>query len=329
MRIAIAPNGKTAYVANSDANTVTPVNLVTNRPRKAIRGGADPAGIAIAPDGNTAYVEDSAAGTVTPVDLATDTPGKAIRVRSGPVAIAITPDGATALVANSVSGSVTPIDLATQRPGKPIPAGSGPLAIAIAPDGATAYVAGAVSNTVTLINITTNTRGRTIRAGARPAAIALVGVARLPRPARRGCGRIRAHAAPNSLLALWPRISGRSRTPLVYRQGDPRSGERGPVVQPGVHAGLSSRRSRVQIPSGPPSGRESVQIFPGAARVGHNGRAGRGRVGRVAQLAERAPEKREVTGSTPVSTTNRTFFTETAPGSSGPQCPPLCTPDSR
>ncbi len=26
---------------------------------------------------------------------------------------------------------------------------------------------------------------------------------------------------------------------------------RGPVVQPGVHAGLSSRRSRVQIPSGP------------------------------------------------------------------------------
>ena len=29
---------------------------------------------------------------------------------------------------------------------------------------------------------------------------------------------------------------------------------RGPVVQPGVHAGLSSRRSRVQIPSGPRSG---------------------------------------------------------------------------
>ncbi len=57
---------------------------------------------------------------------------------------------------------------------------------------------------------------------------------------------------------------------------------RGPVVQLGVHAGLSSRRSRVQIPSGPP--------------VSH---------GRVAQLAERAPEKREVTGSTPVPTTTR------------------------
>ncbi len=29
----------------------------------------------------------------------------------------------------------------------------------------------------------------------------------------------------------------------------------GPVVKSGVHAGLSSRRSRVQIPSGPLAGR--------------------------------------------------------------------------
>src|SRR6187200_1842824 len=37
--------------------------------------------------------------------------------------------------------------------------------------------------------------------------------------------------------------------------GPPRGGHgnSGPVVQFGVHAGLSSRRSRVQIPSGPPS----------------------------------------------------------------------------
>ena len=60
----------------------------------------------------------------------------------------------------------------------------------------------------------------------------------------------------------------------------------GPVVQSGVHAGLSSRRSRVQIPSGPQGPSTGGRDF-----------------GRVAQLAERAPEKREVTGSTPVPTT--------------------------
>ena len=58
------------------------------------------------------------------------------------------------------------------------------------------------------------------------------------------------------------------------------------MVQFGVHAGLSRRRSRVQIPSGPPTPRSRD-------------------LGRVAQLAERPPEKRKVTGSTPVPTTTQ------------------------
>ena len=60
-------------------------------------------------------------------------------------------------------------------------------------------------------------------------------------------------------------------------------------MKSGVHAGLSSRRSRVQVPSGPLA-HEPPQ-------------GGRDALGRVAQLAEHAPEKRGVTGSTPVSTT--------------------------
>ena len=67
----------------------------------------------------------------------------------------------------------------------------------------------------------------------------------------------------------------------------------GPVVQFGVHAGLSSRRSRVQIPSGPLWSND------------HRRRPGN-TWGRVAQLAERPPEKRKVTGSTPVPTTRET-----------------------
>ena len=58
------------------------------------------------------------------------------------------------------------------------------------------------------------------------------------------------------------------------------------MVQLGVHAALSRRRSRVQIPSGPPNTLTGVRC-------------------RVAQLVEHTPEKRGVTGSTPVSTTNR------------------------
>ena len=70
----------------------------------------------------------------------------------------------------------------------------------------------------------------------------------------------------------------------------------------GVHAGLSSRRSRVRVPSGPPLlavfsvNKTVVQatVWFGNSRTAN---------GRVAQLAEHTPEKRGVTGSTPVSTT--------------------------
>ena len=64
----------------------------------------------------------------------------------------------------------------------------------------------------------------------------------------------------------------------------------------GVHAGLSSRRSRVRVPSGPPSMADRHCLVDQPEQSG-------GLHGRVAQLAEHTPEKRGVTGSTPVSTT--------------------------
>ena len=71
----------------------------------------------------------------------------------------------------------------------------------------------------------------------------------------------------------------------------------GPVVQLGVHAALSRRRSRVQIPSGPlPS--SDPPLLGGETRL----------PGRVAQLVERAPEKREVRGSMPRPTTETPQF---------------------
>ena len=58
-------------------------------------------------------------------------------------------------------------------------------------------------------------------------------------------------------------------------------------MKPGVHAGLSSRRSRVQIPSSPPLPDHKI----GEVR------------GQIAQSVERRSEKAEVDGSTPSLTT--------------------------
>ena len=97
-RIAITPNGKTAYVVNENSGTVTPIRTATNTPGKAIHvAGRLTVAIAITPDGKTAYVLNFAAasgaheGSVTPISTATNTAAREIIVGINPSAIAITP----------------------------------------------------------------------------------------------------------------------------------------------------------------------------------------------------------------------------------------------
>src|SRR5690606_11701759 len=93
---------------------------------------------------------------------------------------------------------------------------------------------------------------------------------------------------PQSLTGE-PRIVAAARTvTLVGSVGVPAESPGG-VEQSGVFAGLSSRRSRVQIPSSPPT--EELRT---SLRYG----------GQVAQLVERRSEKPEVDGSTPSLTTH-------------------------
>ncbi len=73
----------------------------------------------------------------------------------------------------------------------------------------------------------------------------------------------------------------------------------GPVVQFGVHAALSRRRPRVQIPSGPLGG------LSGSPMAKHDPARTSGQsLGRVAQSVEHTPEKRGVAGSTPAPATS-------------------------
>ena len=137
--IAIAPDGKTAYVVSQSASTVitvTPIDLTTLKTGKLINFSTkpwpkayygQPLAIAIAPDGATAYVANSISSTVTPIDLATDVLGKPISLsgKPGGDAIAISSNGAAAYVANQPSSTVTPIDLSTNTAEKPIKIGSG------------------------------------------------------------------------------------------------------------------------------------------------------------------------------------------------------------
>ncbi len=179
--IAVTPDGKTVYVANtwentgrlaSGQSTVTPIATATNTPGPPIEVGSGPWAFAITPDGTTAYVINFYSHSVTPIATATNTPGPPIRVGQGPRAIAITPDGKTAYVASWQGGTVTPI--ATDTAGAPIEVGEGARAIAITPDGKTAYVGVCGKpGAVVPIATATNTPGQPIEVGDGPYAIAI------------------------------------------------------------------------------------------------------------------------------------------------------------
>ncbi len=174
--VAYASPQSTAYVANLNSDSVTPIDTATNTAGTPITVGTRPYSIAITPDGSTAYVVNDGSGgtgTVTPIDTATNTAGTPITVGSGPTGIAITPDGSTAYVVNDSSDSVTPIDTATNTAGTPITVGSAPSQIAITPDGSTAYVTTIGSDSVTPINTATNTAGTPITVGSHPVGIAI------------------------------------------------------------------------------------------------------------------------------------------------------------
>jgi YVTN family beta-propeller protein len=172
-RVAITPDGKTAYVTNDLFNSVTPINLATNTPGTEIKVGAGPIGIGITPDGKTAYVCNGGANSVTPIEVATNKPGTEIKVGETPKSCVVSPDGKTVYVVNKAGNSVTPIEVATNKPGAEIKVGSEPDDVVFTPNGKTAYVTNSASNSVTPIEVATNKPGAEIKVGSEPFGLAV------------------------------------------------------------------------------------------------------------------------------------------------------------
>jgi YVTN family beta-propeller protein len=177
--MAIAPDGKTAYVATgftnsrTSAQAVQPIDLATNTAGKPIDLQSPPDAIVITPDGKTAYgINDFPSLTLTPINLATNTPGESIKLSAQPLAIAMAPDGKAYVTTATDTGSLRhlravyefmSLDLTTGKLGKPVKLRGRPEAIAITPNGKTAYVTIFSSHTVTPINLSANQAGRPIK----------------------------------------------------------------------------------------------------------------------------------------------------------------------
>jgi len=173
--LAMAAGGRTLYVANSGADTITPVSTTTEEPGQPIIVGQSPEAMAVTPDGGTVLVLTSTG--ITPVDTATNRAGTPVAIQ-GAHALAVAPDGGTAYVLampdpGSQQGFVVPVPLHAGTAGTPVKVGLSPAQIVFTPDAKMAYVANYASGSVTPIELPGGQAGPPIEAGKMPARLAV------------------------------------------------------------------------------------------------------------------------------------------------------------
>jgi YVTN family beta-propeller protein len=184
--IALAGDGKRAYVALSINNTLAVVDLEAGKLVREIPIGVAPWGVVLTPDGKTAIVSDwggrlphageltapsagtptlvdrrgiAASGAVSFVDLGQGLEADQVATGLHPSDLKLSPDGRTLYVANANSDTVSVIRVDWHRVVQTFstnligPFGSAPNALAVSPDGRVLYVANGGDNVVCAFKI--------------------------------------------------------------------------------------------------------------------------------------------------------------------------------
>jgi YVTN family beta-propeller protein len=156
--VAIAPNGKFAYVANRAAGIVTVVDTAIDKVVATIPiPDGPPQYLAFAPDGKRLYVSvfndpDRSINEVAVLDSQTNTVLTTIKVGTRPYALDVTPDGSQIYVPNHDSGTVSVIDTASNALVTDVRVKPNPHWVEFSADGTRAYTANHDSNVVSVID---------------------------------------------------------------------------------------------------------------------------------------------------------------------------------
>lgn len=135
-------DGKTLYVANSDARQVYWVDLPDGTVRRRVGVPAPPTGMALTPDGTKLAVTCAAPESVVVVlDAASGETTAKIPAGHTAMGPAISPDGKRLFVCNRFDNDVSVIDLAAGAQVARVKAIREPVAAAVTPDGTSVWVA--------------------------------------------------------------------------------------------------------------------------------------------------------------------------------------------
>jgi cation/acetate symporter len=176
--VAVAPNGRHAYIANRNAQVVTVVDTAINQVTATIPITAGPPQfLAFAPDGRTLYVtiynDQKTIHAIDVLDTATNTVIGTIPQPARPYLPAVTRDGKRLFIPNHDTASVSVVSTDTNTVIAQIGVAPNPHWVAFSRDGRLAYTANHESNVVTVIDTTTLEVLATIPVGKSPHSIAV------------------------------------------------------------------------------------------------------------------------------------------------------------
>ena len=156
--LAINPTGTRLYVSNGSSNTVSVVDLTTNKEITKVTVGLQPSGLAVSPDGTRLYALNKSGDKLTVINTANNQVLGSTKVGNSPRYVVLSPNGQQIYVTNYGIGTVTVLNATAAAPvvSKTIvPVGTQPEGIAISRDGNLVYVANG-KYTVSVIDTKTN-----------------------------------------------------------------------------------------------------------------------------------------------------------------------------
>jgi YVTN family beta-propeller protein len=177
--LAVAPDGRSLYVANEDGMELTSIDVASGRLR-SVKIGVEPEGVAVRPDGKVVYVTCEGAGAVYAVDVASMAIVATIPTRPRPRAIVFARDGKSGFISDEMGAAITVFDPGTQQVLRTIdlPTVPGslmrPMGLATSPDGERLYVTTGRGGALLEIDLRTSSVRRTMAGiGQRPWGLAL------------------------------------------------------------------------------------------------------------------------------------------------------------
>lgn len=187
--VAVAPDGKHAYVSNIGSGSISVLDLVAHETIDVVETGAGAEGIAVQPKTGAIWVTNRSANTVSVIDPVTHLIRKQIETGTFPIRVGFTPDGTRALVSCAKDDAVQIYDSASfelvatvsmtapsvedaERAGRLFgtesEAQAMPIGILVEPSGKLAFIANTMADIVTVIDIPSARVLRRISTGRQP-----------------------------------------------------------------------------------------------------------------------------------------------------------------